>query len=180
MWRILLFFVAVTGTALGFSWLADRPGKINLVWQGNVYQTELMTVVIGFLATLFTLMLLWWLIKNVLFAPGKMSQAMRVNKREKGLEAVSRGLIAVSAGDAVLAKKLAAKAGRKLQSDGLTTLLKAQAAQLSGDRNTARRLYETMLENPETEVAGLRGLYLEARREKIGRASCRERVLRLV
>jgi HemY protein len=44
--------------------------------------------------------------------------------------------------------------------------LKAQAAQLSGDRNTARRLYEAMLENPETEVAGLRGLYLEARREK--------------
>ncbi|MCP4937266.1 MAG: heme biosynthesis protein HemY [bacterium] len=166
MWRILLFFVAVTGTALGFSWLADRPGKINLVWQGHVYQIELMTAVVGFLVTLFTIMLLWWLIKNVLFAPGKVSQAMRVNKREKGLEAVSRGLIAVSAGDAVLAKKLAAKAGRKLQSDGLTTLLKAQAAQLAGDRNSARRLYETMLESPETEVAGLRGLYLEARREK--------------
>ncbi len=166
MWRILLFFVAVTGTALGFSWLADRPGKINLVWQGNVYQTELMTVVIGFLVTLFTLMALWWLIKNVLFAPGKVSQAMRVNRREKGLEAVSRGLIAVSAGDAALAQKLATKAGRKLQSDSLTTLLKAQAAQLAGDRNTARRLYEAMLESPETEVAGLRGLYLEARREK--------------
>ena len=166
MWRILLFFIAVTGTALGFSWLADRPGKINLVWQGSVYQTELITVVIALLMTFFALMLAWWLIKNVLFAPGKVSQAMRVNKREKGLEAVSRGLIAVSAGDAVLAKKLAAKAGRKLQSDSLTTLLKAQAAQLSGDRNSARRLYETMLENPETEVAGLRGLYLEARREK--------------
>ena len=166
MWRILLFFVAVTGTALGFSWLADRPGKINLVWQGQVYQTELITVIIALMVTFFALMLAWWLIKNVLFAPGKVSQAMRVNKREKGLEAVSRGLIAVSAGDAVLAKKLAAKAGRKLQSDGLTTLLKAQAAQLSGDRNSARRLYEAMLESPETEVAGLRGLYLEARREK--------------
>ena len=166
MWRILLFFVAVTGTALGFSWLADRPGTVDIVWQGHTFHFSVMFLLIGFLATLFSLMLLWWLIKNVLITPGRLSQHMRVNRREKGLEAVSRGLIAVSAGDAALAKKLAAKAGRKLQSDGLTTLLKAQAAQLSGDRNSARRLYETMLENPETEVAGLRGLYLEARREK--------------
>ncbi len=166
MWRILLFFTAVTGTALGFSWLADRPGTVDIVWQGNTYHMELMTLVLGFLFALFSLMFIWWLIKNLIIAPGRVSAHMRVKNREKGLDAVSRGLIAISAGDASLARKLAAKAGRKLQSDGLTTLLKAQAAQLSGDRNSARRLYEAMLENPETEVAGLRGLYLEARREK--------------
>ena len=166
MWRILLFFAAVTGLALGFSWLADRPGTVDITWQGQVYQTSLMVLVIGFLAALAAVMLLWWFIKNVLIAPGRVSAHMRVRNREKGLDAVSRGLIAVSAGDAALARKLASKAGRKLQSDSLTTLLKAQAAQLSGDRNSARQLYEAMLENPETEVAGLRGLYLEARREK--------------
>jgi len=166
MWRILLFFSAVTGLALGFSWLADRPGQVDITWQGQIYHMDLMTLIIGFLVTLVTLMLVWWLIKNVLIAPGRVSRHVRLRNREKGLDAVSRGLIAVSAGDAALARKLAAKAGKKLQSDGLTTLLKAQAAQLSGDRNTARQLYEAMLENPETEVAGLRGLYLEARREK--------------
>lgn len=166
MWRILLFFIAVTGAALGFSWLADRPGTVDINWQGTTIHLSVMTLILGFLATLFTLMLLWWLIKNVFIAPGRMSHHMRVKNREKGLDAVSRGLIAVSAGDAALARKLAAKAGRKLKSDSLSILLKAQSAQLSGDRTTARRLYEAMLESPETEVAGLRGLYLEARREK--------------
>jgi HemY protein len=166
MWRILLFFIAVTGTALGFSWLADRPGTVDITWQGNTYHMQLMTLILGFLFSLFLVMMLWWLIKNVLIAPGRISAHMRVKNREKGLDAVSRGLIAVSAGDAALARKLASRAGRKLHTDGLATLLKAQAAQLSGDRNTARRLYEVMLESPETEVAGLRGLYLEARREK--------------
>jgi HemY protein len=102
----------------------------------------------------------------VLIAPGHMSHHMQQKNREQGIDAVSRGLIAVNAGDAALAKKLANKASRKLKSDSLSILLKAQAAQLAGDRNTARRLYEAMLENPETEAAGLRGLYLEARREK--------------
>jgi HemY protein len=166
MWRILLFFMAVTAVALGFSWLADRPGTVDINWQGNNIHLSVMTLILGFLASLFFLMLLWWLIKNVIIAPGRVSHHMRVKNREKGLDAVSRGLIAVSAGDAALAGKLASKAGRKLHSDSLSTLLKAQAAQLAGDRTTARRLYEAMLENPETEVAGLRGLYLEARREK--------------
>ncbi len=166
MWRILLFFVAVTGLALSFSWLADRPGTVDIKWQGHYIPLTVMQLVLGFLFAFGALMLIWWFIKNVLIAPGRVSQHVRVRNREKGLDAVSRGLIAVSAGDAALARKLAARAGKKLQSDGLTTLLKAQAAQLSGDRNGARQLYEAMLENPETEVAGLRGLYLEARREK--------------
>ena len=166
MWRILLFFIAVTGAALGFSWLADRPGSVDIVWQGKNYHMELMTLVLGFLASLFILMLTWWLIKNLVIAPGRLSRHMKIKNREKGLDAVSRGLIAVSAGDAALAKKLASRASRKLDAGGLATLLKAQAAQLSGDRRTARQLYEAMLENPETEIAGLRGLYLEARREK--------------
>jgi HemY protein len=43
-------------------------------------------------------------------------------------------------------------------------LLKAQAAQLKGDRASARRAFEAMLDRPETELLGLRGLFLEAKR----------------
>ena len=68
-----------------------------------------MTLILMFLGSLGFLMLVWWFIKNVLIAPGRVSQHVRVKNREKGLEAVSRGFIAVSAGDAALARK----AGRK-------------------------------------------------------------------
>src|SRR3546814_4260342 len=37
-------------------------------------------------------------------------------------------------------------------------LLSAQAAQLNGDQTAARRYFEAMLERPETEFLGLRGL----------------------
>jgi len=166
MWRIIIFFALVTLAAIGFSWLADRPGTVDIVWQGMNIQFSVMTLLIGFLASITAIMFVWWLIKNIIMAPGRLSRSMRNRRREKGLDAVSRGLMAVAAGDAALARKLAARAGSKLQSEALTTLLKAQAAQLAGKHNTARRLYEAMLENPETELAGLRDIapMLEKRR----------------
>jgi HemY protein len=53
----------------------------------------------------------------------------------------------------------------------LTQLLRAQSAELSGDRAAARRIYEAMLASPETEQLGLRGLFLEAQREGAGEAA---------
>ena len=47
----------------------------------------------------------------------------------------------------------------------LTHLLRAQAAQLNGDASTARRIFEAMLASPDTAQLGLRGLFLEAKRE---------------
>jgi HemY protein len=43
-------------------------------------------------------------------------------------------------------------------------LLKAQAAQLSGDRAAAERIFHDMAARPDTRLLGLRGLYVEARR----------------
>jgi HemY protein len=48
----------------------------------------------------------------------------------------------------------------------LTLLLSAQAAQLDGDDKTATETFEAMLERPETEFLGLRGLMVEAMRRR--------------
>lgn len=47
----------------------------------------------------------------------------------------------------------------------LTRLLQAQTAQLRGDRAAARTVFQEMTEYPETRIAGLRGLHIEAERE---------------
>ncbi|WOI53502.1 hypothetical protein [Parvularcula sp. LCG005] len=44
----------------------------------------------------------------------------------------------------------------------MTRLLTAQAAQLAGDEETAKASFSAMLEAPETEFLGLRGLYLQS------------------
>jgi HemY protein len=62
--------------------------------------------------------------------------------------------------------RAAIQARKSLPNEPLTHLLRAQAAQLTGDRTTARRIFEAMLASPDTEQLGLRGLFLEAQRER--------------
>ena len=74
-------------------------------------------------------------------------------------------MIAIGAGDGSLALRYAGQARKALPNEPLTHLLRAQTAQLVGDRATSRRIFEAMLSSPDTEQLGLRGLFLEAQRE---------------
>ncbi len=104
------------------------------------------------------------MLRFILRAPSLMSLGARSRRREKGLKAVSRGLIAVNTGDTRLAAKHAAEANRLLGQEPIAKLLNAQAAQLAGDRPAAVAAYNAMLEHQETHGLGLRGLHVEARR----------------
>ena len=73
-------------------------------------------------------------------------------------------MIAAGAGDARAAKRASEEALRRLGEEPLTLLLKAEAAQLAGDRATAETTFARMAEMPDTRVLGLRGLHVEARR----------------
>jgi HemY protein len=70
----------------------------------------------------------------------------------------------VGAGDPGAARRHAGDAERLLGREPLTLLLKAQAAQIAGDRPAAEAAFKRMIEDPETRVLGLRGLFVEARR----------------
>ena len=78
--------------------------------------------------------------------------------------ALSRGLVAIGVGDRAQAQRYAGVAQRTLPQEPLTALLKAQTAQLKGDDAAARRTFEGMLDNHDTELLGVRGLFLEAKR----------------
>jgi HemY protein len=110
------------------------------------------------------LALLWASVRFLLGLPTRLTFASRARKRARGFSAVSRGMIAVGAGDPVAARRNAREAERLLGREPLTLLLKAQAAQVSGDRNAAEATFRRMLDNDETRVLGLRGLFVEARR----------------
>jgi HemY protein len=82
-------------------------------------------------------------------------------------------MVAVGAGDAPAARRYAGEAERLLGRDRepLALLLKAQAAQAAGDRETAEATFRRMAERDETRVLGLRGLFVEARRRNDGEAA---------
>ena len=165
MIRALLYVLAIVATAVGLSWLADRPGELVINWQGYEVQTSVFRAIV--LAGLMGVaaIMVWSVVRQVLTSPATVGHFFRRRRQERGLEALSSGLIAVGSGDRALARRYATEAHRSLPHEPLTQLLRAQSAQLSGDRATARRIYEAMCNNPDTELLGLRGLYLEAQQE---------------
>jgi HemY protein len=165
MIRVLVFLALLLAAALGFAWLADRPGSVALTWQNRVYEVEIVTAVIAIASLAIALSVAWSLITTFLRIPGIMSMASRNRRKAKGYEAVSRGLVAVSAGDARTAQRQAADAERLLGREPLTLLLAAQSAQLAGDAGKAEKAFGGMLEDSATRIVGLRGLHIEASRK---------------
>ncbi len=101
-------------------------------------------------------------IKDILMLPAKIRAKDAETKRERGVAALTRGLEAVAVGDAADASHHAKVAQKHLEDLALTRLLTAQAAQLSGDEAAAKQSFSVMLEAPETEFLGLKGLYAQA------------------
>jgi HemY protein len=164
MIRVLLFIVGVIAAALGLAWFADRPGSITIDWLGYEIKASAFVGALVLVALVVALILALSLLRFLLSRPAAMSAYMQERRRHQGFDALTRGLLAIGVGDRQLAQRYAAVARRTLPDEPLTALLKAQAAQLKGDRASARRAFEAMLDRPETELLGLRGLFLEAKR----------------
>lgn len=164
MIRLIVYIAILGAAALGFAWLADRPGEVTLVWQGQRIETDLVTVVIGLIVLVVAALVVIWLLGAILKSPGAISGFFARRRRERGWHSLSQGMIAVGSGDPSRAKKLAQDARRILGSEPLALLLEAQTAQLNGNREGARGAFEAMLEVPETRLLGLRGLFMEAQR----------------
>lgn len=164
MIRIVLFLLAVTALALGAMWIVERPGEIVLVWQGWRISTSVTVALVALAALLVATVIVWSILRFFVMAPGNLSMFLVERRRAKGWRALSRGMIAVGAGNLRLARDSANEAQKILGGEPLAMLLSAQAAQLDGDAVRAEAEFRAMLAQPETRLLGLRGLYLEARR----------------
>ncbi|MER9999920.1 heme biosynthesis protein HemY [Mesorhizobium sp. M0051] len=166
MIRLLGFLIVVFALGLGFAWLADRPGDMVVTFSGYQYQVSLMVAAVAVVAVVAAVMILWWLLKSLWNSPYTISRYFRVRRRDRGYQALSTGMIAAGAGDGALARKKTKEAAKLIRSDQepLIHLLEAQASLLEGDHEGARQKFESMLDDPEMRLLGLRGLYLEAER----------------
>jgi HemY protein len=165
MIRLVLFLLAVLALAAGLAWLADRPGSLLVTWQDYEIETSVFRAAVIVSAIIGLAILAWSVARQVWSSPAAVSHFLTRRRQRRGLDALSSGMIAVGAGDRTMATRYALQARKSLPNEPLTHLLRAQAAQLSGDKTTARRIFEAMLASPDTEQLGLRGLFLEAGRE---------------
>jgi HemY protein len=166
MIRILFFLIVVFALGLGFAWLADRPGDLELTFNGYRYEITLMVAAVAVTAVVAAVMIVWWLTKAIWNSPYTIARYFRVRRRDRGYQALSTGMIAAGAGDAAKARLLNKQAAKLIRSDQepLINLLDAQTSLLEGDHDAARQKFEAMLDDPEMRLLGLRGLYMEAER----------------
>ena len=145
-------------------WLADRPGTARIVWHDYVIETSaafLGLCALGAGFVFYMLFRFWHLLRH---GPELWRMSRRLKKMSEGQECLTRGLIAVAAGDAAEAGRFSVGARKLLGPVAATKLLQAQAAQLAGDRRTAREIFRDLSEDAESATLGYRGLIMEARR----------------
>lgn len=164
MIRVVLFLVALALIAVGFAWIADRPGDVTVTWIGYRIETSVMVATLAVVAAVLLISLLWGTLRGIFRSPEQVSLFFRHRRAVRGYLALSRGLIAVGSGDQKLARKSADEAAKLSPGDPLTLLLTAQSAQMAGDRDGAERAFRDMMKRDDTKLLGLRGLYIEAQR----------------
>jgi len=166
MIRLLRILIGAALIAAGLAWIADRQGE--LVFTLDQYQIRTSAgAAIGLLVA-FTIVVIFAarIGAMLLGTPGAFGRWFSSRRTRRGNEALSRGLVAVAAGEAMEARRLALKAKSLLGSPPLALLLTAQAAQLDGDDEGQLGAYRAMLKHPETEFLALRGLFMQAMRRK--------------
>lgn len=168
---LLFFLVIIAAFATGFAWIVDRPGIVTIDWLGHIVEVNIATAIIALIILIVIAMIIWRIALTILRSPQIMSGYFQARKRDKGYRALSKGMIAVGAGDARQANEFATKSAKMLKNEPLTLLLQAQAAQLNDKREEVHAAFETMLNNPETRLLGLHGLYMQARHNQESEAA---------
>lgn len=164
MIRVLLFLVLVVAVAIGVAWLADRPGDIVITWLGYHIETSIFVGAVVLALLIAATILVWSILRGIVRAPSKISSAFSNRRTSRGYRAISRGIVAIGAGDEVAARRFANEARRLMPSEPLALLLSAQTAQLAGDGTDAEKTFRSMAERKDTKLLGLHGLFVEAQR----------------
>ena len=162
MIRILIFFLTLVLVAGAITYFSGLEGRIQAEAFGLKFDGPSGLIAGGFFALVIGLIYLTSIFKDIMRLPSTIRAREEKTRREKGVTALARGLEAVAVGDAADASHHARIARRHLSETSLTRLLTAQAAQMNGDDVVARESFSAMLEAPETEFLGLRGLYAQA------------------
>jgi len=163
--RTLVWFVVAAVVMFGAVWLAEQPGSITAEWHGWRLDTNVGVILIVLVVLILLSVGAWLLYRWVIGAPGALFDTWGESKRRRGYQALTQGLAAVAAGDGAEAQKNARKAEALLSEPPLTLLLSAQAAQLTGDRDGAKRAFNAMLEDEQMAFLGLRGLIAQSLRD---------------
>ncbi|MEM1161335.1 MAG: heme biosynthesis HemY N-terminal domain-containing protein [Pseudomonadota bacterium] len=166
---VLIGAAALLAGAFAIDFLATEPGRITLDYNDRIYEVTLfegaVILVSVIVAVMIALSVLRLIVATIQFIAGNeraFGGFFTRGRQRRGLDALSKGMMALEIGDAKTARKQAELAERKLKQPALTRLLNAQAAELTGEGSRATRYYKALMAEPKTAFVGARGLLTQA------------------
>ena len=162
MLRLLWTLIKICLVLALIAYLGQFNSLVEIRWDGFLIELSLMTLCIG-LAAVFSILVFCILsLSKLRRVPKNFKEYRYKRRRESGYRALTRGMVAVAAGEKLAARKAAKQAEVLLQDPPLTMLLSAQSAQLEGDELAAKRYFNKMLDHPEMAFLGWRGLIMQS------------------
>ncbi len=163
MIKTLWFVVKIILLIAGAIWLVSQPGDLAFNFMGYDIATQTGVFLIALVAFILVASFLLRMVRKVLSTPKAIVAYKAKYDYKVGYHALTRGLVAVAAGDAALATKYSQQTQKLLdEKGGLPLLLKAQAARLRGEEGVAKSSFEALLEDKDTSFLGIRGLMKSA------------------
>lgn len=167
--RFIVQIALVAALAIG---LADQPGTAHIVWHDTVIDTSAAFLAFCVAAIAYAFHLLLRLFDFLRRGPTLWRMGRAIDKIRQSQKNITLGLIALAAGNATEAGRLAV-AARKSGDPSITSRwlqaitsqwLQAEAARLAGDHHTAHGLYAELVRDRDAAVLGYRGLIMAAKR----------------
>lgn len=166
MIQTLWFFLQTALVVIAAIWLVMQPGSVAMNLMG--YKLTIQVGVFFLLLVIAVLIIFFVLrvVRGILSVPKIIVKYNEEDKRKKGYRALTRGFVALAAGDIKKASYFS-KRTRSLWPDqrGLPVLLEAQTARLRGEEGLAQNRFEELMKDKDTAFLGIRGLLKSALEE---------------
>ena len=164
MIQTLWFFIKITFVIGLLIAVARLPGEMTLGFFD--YTVTIATGVFLLLVGLLSLCvyILIKALRSLFLIPRKIVARHEETRHQKGFSALTRGLVAVAAGDSKKASLYAKRAQSMLPNNqiGLQLLLEAQAAKMRGEDGLAQNRFEALMSDKDAAFLGIRGLLKSA------------------
>jgi len=167
--RRILALLVIAVVVVGAVFIAGHPGHVEIVWQGWQVDTSVGVVVSAVALIVVAASVLVLFGAALRRVPQHMQRRRAARRRSAGEAALTAGVVALASGQPSAARLAAQRAAALLAtvpSGGapMALLVAAEAATQEGDTAAARAAYRTLLDRPDTEFLGLRGLIGQALR----------------
>ncbi len=159
MIRALWFFVQLSVVAAAAIWISTQQGAVDIAWRDYTLSVQLGVFLLAFVFLVIFLMAVFSLVGFFVDLPNRYKRFRGTKARERGYQSLTRGFVAIAAGDAKKATQYAKEVRYLIPHEtGLPLLLEAQAARLRGEDEVARHSFEELLKDKDAAFFGIRGL----------------------